>query len=157
MRSRSLHRRLFATRHQAGAATTTRAAQERALEAGSESVGPLYRATWGARRVGLPDASVCPRGELATYVLTYDDPEAPTGDHPAGWTLHAWHADVACWSAALSAHGAGVLAGPRQAKAVVVRTLSDRGIAVEGWETGSDPLRPTYRATVAARLATPSG
>lgn len=127
-----------------------------ALEAEVAFVGSRQRPAWRARRVGLPDAPGCPRGEQATYLLIYNDPEGPTGDHPTGWSLNAWHGDVAWWSATLSAHGAGALAGPRQAKAVVVRTLADRGIAVDGWETGTDPLRPTYRARLQSPREAPA-
>jgi hypothetical protein len=46
----------------------------------------------------------------------------------------------------LADHGAGALAGPRLAKAVVVRALCDRGVAVRGWDLDTSAPQPTYRA-----------
>jgi hypothetical protein len=96
--------------------------------------------------VGLPEAPACPPGAAASYLLIYNDPEGPVDSHPTGWVLDAWDGDAVCWRATLAAHGAGALAGPRQAKAVAVRALTDRGVAVDGWETDTDPSRPAYRA-----------
>jgi hypothetical protein len=97
-------------------------------------------------RVGLPEARACPRGPDAAYQLIYNDPEDPDTEYPLGWTLTAWRGRDRCWSAALAAHGAGALTGPRLAKAVVVRALCDRGVAVRGWDLDTSAPQPTYRA-----------
>jgi hypothetical protein len=113
----------------------------------SASVAPPVLARAAApHRVGLPDAVACPPGTSATYLLIYNDPEGPTDAHPTGWILDASVGDALRWRATLAPHGAGALAGPRQAKAVAVRALTDRGVVVDGWDPDPDPTRPGYRA-----------
>jgi hypothetical protein len=116
---------------------------------------PVVDPLFAPHRVGLPDAPACPPGADATYLLVYNDPEGPAQDQPTGWVLDAWDGDAVRWRATLAAHGAGALAGPRQAKAVVVRALTDRGVIVDDWETDTDPRRPAYRARLRRDLAGP--
>ena len=40
------------------------------------------------------------------------------------------------WAASLAAHGAGATAGGREAKAVALRVLADRGVVVLAWNGG---------------------
>ncbi len=97
-------------------------------------------------RAGLPEAAECPAGADAIYRVSYHDPENPAVERSPGWTLCAALGESVRWCADLAAHGAGPLAGPRQAKAVAVRALKDRGVAVDAWEIETDRPGPTYRA-----------
>lgn len=125
---------------------------------GTEGRAPITPTSKAAAptRVGLPEASGCPRGPDVMYLVVYNDPQDPIGNEPTGWTLDAWHGEVVCWTASLGAHGAGALASPRQAKAVAVRSLSDRGIIVDGWDSDTNPDRPTYRARLRPAETPPS-
>lgn len=102
-------------------------------------------------------------GRAAGYVLVYNPPDEPAPGHRRGWTLHARPARPRDWSAPLAGHGAGVHTGPRAAKAVAVRVLADRGVAVSGWAELADPegrgivmftarTRPDPRAGTAGEL-----
>ena len=42
------------------------------------------------------------------------------------------------WSTSLARHGAGAHTGPRVAKAVALRVLTERGVAVDGWADHAD-------------------
>lgn len=119
-----------------------------ACSGGRTGPRPDSRLSSVPRRIGLPDAPRCPVGPQAAYRLVYNDPEDPHVEHPVGWVVSASRDGVGCWNAALIAHGAGTLAGPRQAKAVAVRALRDRGILIDDWDTDDDPTRVSYRARV---------
>ena len=66
-------------------------------------------------------------------LLIYNDPEAPCGTSGLGWTLTACRGAELQWSVALEAHGVGLLAEPRLAKAIAARVLIDRDVRVEDW------------------------
>jgi hypothetical protein len=89
---------------------------------------PTTRGTAGDREAG--------------YVLVYNPPDAPAPGHRRGWTLHARPARPRDWSTSLAGHGAGIHTGPRAAKAVAVRVLADRGVAVSGWADRPDVTSP---------------
>src|SRR4051794_32547594 len=91
--------------------------------------------------VGTPDAP-----DTVVYLLVYNAPEGPAGGDPgAGWTLVARHDTGWGWSRSLAAHGAGVHAPARVAKAVAVRVLSGQGVAVEGWSADQPAVQPAVQ------------
>ena len=99
--------------------------------------------------VGSPDAP-----DTVVYLLVYSAPEGPAGgDAGGGWTLLARHDTGWGWSRSLAAHGAGVHAPARVAKAVAVRVLSGQGVAVESWPTTSPPTQRVPRWLLSAPTA----
>jgi hypothetical protein len=109
---------------------------------------PAGRPAPARRRLGLPEPAACPHGSDAVYLLLYNDPATPTADYAVGWSLSAWTGSVPCWCAALTAHGAGALTGPRHAKAVALRALRDRGVPIERWTTVTHPDLSAFRAVL---------
>src|SRR4051812_24598253 len=106
-----------------------------ALLAGAQDGDPV---------VGTPDAP-----DTVVYLLVYSAPEGPAeGDAGGGWTLLARHDTGWGWTRSLAAHGAGVHAAARVAKAVAVRVLSGQGVAVESWADD----QPAHPAVFRARL-----
>jgi hypothetical protein len=98
--------------------------------------------------VGTPNAP----GTVVS-LLVYNAPECPAGgDAGGGWTLLARHDTDWGWSRSLAAHGAGVHAPARVAKAVAVRVLSGQGVAVESWVDDQPDDQPTDPAVLRARL-----
>lgn len=93
----------------------------------------------------VPEASRCPRGAGAMYLLVSPlgshgsggpIPPGLDGDATTGWTLMAGQGTAWWWAASLAAHGAGDLAEARVAKAVALRVLADRGVVVLAWNGG---------------------
>ena len=80
-----------------------------------------------------PDAEFRDQRRPNAILLIYNDPVAPSGADGLGWTLTAWRGAELLWSVALAAHGVGLLAEARTAKAAAVRVLLDRGVRVEDW------------------------
>lgn len=84
-----------------------------------------------------PDGAGSGQGGLG-HVLVYNPPDAPAPGYRRGWTLAARPAGPRDWSTSLAGHGAGLHTGPRVAKAVAVRVLAERGVAVDGWADHPD-------------------
>jgi hypothetical protein len=104
----------------------------------------LAGARHGDPVVGSPDAP-----DTVVYLLVYSAPEGPAGgDAGGGWTVLARHDTGWGWSRSLAAHGAGVHAPARVAKAVAVRVLSGQGVDVESWVDD----QPAHPAVFRARL-----
>ena len=80
-----------------------------------------------------PDTGLRDQRRPNAILLIYNDPEAPSDTYGLGWTLTAWRGAELQWSVALEAHGVGLLAEARVAKAVAARVLLDRGVRVEDW------------------------
>lgn len=58
------------------------------------------------------------------------------GGAPSGWSLMAGQGAAWWWAASLAGHGAGGTAGAREAKAVALRVLAERGVVVLAWHGG---------------------